>query len=44
MMRNISVKKLVTAAAFLSLSANGIQGLSGLVIAGALYPGLESLL
>ena len=27
------------AAALLSLSANGIQGISGLVIAGALYPG-----
>ena len=32
------------AAALLSLSANGIQGISGLVIAGALYPGLERLL
>ena len=29
------------AAAFLSLPANGIQGISGLVIAGVLYPGLE---
>ena len=33
-----------SAAALLSLSANGIQGISGLVIAGALYPGLERLL
>ena len=32
------------AAAFLSLSANGIQGISGLVIAGVLYPGLERML
>ena len=32
------------AAALLSLSANGIQGISGLVIAGALYLGLERLL
>ena len=29
------------AAAFLSLSANVIQGISGLVIAGMLYPGVE---
>lgn len=32
------------AAAFLSLPANGIQGISGLVIAGVLYPGLERTL